>query len=316
MTQNIHIPVLLDEVLSFIKPQPGENYIDATLGGGGYTEALLKKTVPDGQVMCFDLDSDAIALVQTKLGLGRERVIYINDNYSTIKSKVDEYKFNKIGGIVCDLGYSYLQIKDESRGFSFESQGELDLRYNQQTSLTGNEILNSWREENIAEILKNYGEEPLARKIAKLIVIERKKTKITGKVLRQIVERVYGQKWSTPSRINPATRTWQALRIAVNDEFDHLKIFLNQAIAVLPAGKRLAVVSFHSLEDKIVKDFFKLEASDCICPKEVVKCICQHQAQIKIITKKPIRPTDKEIKQNPRSRSAKLRVIEKIINKN
>ena len=311
MAQSKHIPVLLDEVLSFIKPQSGKNYIDATLGGGGYTEALLKKTSPDGQVMCFDLDSDAIALVQEKLGLGCDRITYINDNYSTIKSKVDEYKFNKIGGIVCDLGYSYLQIKDESRGFSFESQGEIDLRYNQQTSLTGDEILNTWREENIVQILKNYGEEPLARKIAKLIVIERKKTKITGMILRQIVERVYGQKWSTPSRINPATRTWQALRIAVNDEFNHLKIFLNQALAVLPNGGRLVVVSFHSLEDKIVKEFFKQEAKDCICPKEVVKCICHHQAQLEILTKKPVRPTDTEIKQNPRSRSAKLRVIEK-----
>lgn len=311
MAQSKHIPVLLDEVLSFIEPQAEKNYIDATLGGGGYTEALLKKNGPVGKVMCFDLDNQAISLVQEKLSIWRDRIIYINDNYSTIKSKVDEYKFNKIGGIVCDLGYSSIQIEDWSRGFSFESQGTLDLRYNQQTPLTGDEILNTWREKDIADVLKNYGEEPLAKKIAKTIVWERKKTKITGQMLRQIVERVYGQKWSTPSRINPATRTWQALRIAVNDEFKHLKIFLNQSLAVLPSGSRLAVVSFHSLEDKIVKEFFKQEAKDCICPKEVVKCICQHQVQLKIITKKPVRPTTEEIRSNPRSRSAKLRVIEK-----
>lgn len=310
--QDKHIPVLLAEVLSYIEPQANKNYIDATLGGGGYTEALLKKNAPLGKVMCFDLDSDAILLAQKRLSSWQDRVIYINDNFSTIKSKIDEYKFDKIGGIVCDLGYSFLQIKDRSRGFSFESQGELDLRYNKQASLTGHEIVDTWQENDIARILKDYGEEPLARKIAKLIVSERKKTKITSQILRELIIKAYRQRWSTPSRINPATRTWQALRIAVNDEFNHLKIFLQQAIAVLPKTSRLAIVSFHSLEDKIIKDYFKQEAKDCICPKELSKCICQHRAQIKIITKKPIIPTAQEIQRNPRSRSAKLRVIEKI----
>jgi 16S rRNA (cytosine1402-N4)-methyltransferase len=249
MTQADHIPVLLKEVLDFIQPQSKQNFIDATLGGGGYTVALLNSNGPIGKVMCFDLDDSAILLAQEKLSQFQNRIIYINDNYSKIKSKVDEYKFDKIGGIVCDLGYSYLQIKDKSRGFSFESQGELDLRYNKQTSLTGTEVINNWSEKDIAYILTSYGEEPLAKRIANKIVLERKKTKITGLILRQIVERVYAKKWATPSRIHPATRTWQALRIAVNDELVNLKLFLEQSLAILPRDSRLAIVSFHSLED-------------------------------------------------------------------
>jgi 16S rRNA (cytosine1402-N4)-methyltransferase len=313
MTGAIHIPVLLEEVISYIKPKPNEDFIDATLGGGGYTKAILEKNSPHGRVMCFDLDKEAIAVVRSQLNKFFSRVIYINDNYSKLKTKIDEYQFNKICGIVCDLGYSSLQIKDRKRGFSFESEGELDLRYNIETKLTADEILNKWSENEIIEILKNYGEEPLAKRIAREIIFIRKKTKITSRILREIVERVYGRTWRKPSRIHPATRTWQALRIAVNDELAHLKNFLPQAVSVLENGGKLAIVSFHSLEDKIVKEFFKLEARDCVCPKEATICVCHHQASIKILTKKPITASLREINHNPRSRSGKLRVIQKII---
>ncbi len=314
MTPGKHIPVLLEEVINFIQPQSNANYIDATLGGGGYTERLLQENKPQGQVMCFDLDQSAILLGQKKFIKDQNRIIFINDNFSKIKTKINEYKFFKIGGIVCDLGYSTLQIEDDRRGFSFKSEGELDLRFSTQTALTATEILQEWSGEKIADILKRYGEEPLAKKIAQLIVTTRQKTKITGRVLREIVERVYVKKWSTPSRIHPATRTWQALRIEVNQELIHLQNFLVDAVAVMPPGSRLAIVSFHSLEDKIVKHYFQQEAKDCICPKELAKCICQHRAQLKILTKKPVVASEQEVSNNPRSRSAKLRVIEKLNN--
>jgi 16S rRNA (cytosine1402-N4)-methyltransferase len=308
-----HIPVLLDEVLKFIQPKADENFIDATLGGGGYTKAILERTAPNGRVMSFDLDDSAIVVAQTQLSDFFSRIVYIHENYSKLKTKINEYQFNKICGIVCDLGYSSLQIEDKTRGFSFESEGQLDLRYNIKTELTADEILHTWSEKNLVEILKNYGQEPLAYRIVKEILFIRKKTKITGQVLKEIVEKVYAKKWHTPSRIHPATRVWQALRIAVNDEFEHLRNFLPQAIEVMQKDGILAIVSFHSLEDKIVKEYFKTEARDCICPKEATICVCQHKARIKILTKKPVVPSQAEITRNPRSRSAKLRVVQKII---
>lgn len=313
MSSTVHIPVLLDEVISYLQPKANKDYIDATLGGGGYTKRLLEYNGPQEKVMCFDLDKQAIEDSKKYLQEFGNRIIYVNENYSKLKSKTNEYQFNKICGIVCDLGYSSIQIEDKSRGFSFESEGRLDLRYSLETKLTADDILNKWSENEITEILKNYGEEPLAKKIAREIIFIRKKTKITGRILREIVERVYVKTWRKPSRIHPATRTWQALRIAVNEELTHLKIFLSQAVNVLEPGGRLAIVSFHSLEDKIAKDFFRLEARDCVCPKEATICVCQHKASLKILNKKPITPSLQEIKFNPRSRSGKLRVIEKII---
>jgi len=307
-----HIPVLLEEVIRFIEPRSNQDFVDATLGGGGYTLGLLKKNGPRGIVISFDLDPEAISHAQKRLHSYKDRVIYINDNFDKIKTKINEYKFNKISGVVCDLGYSSLQVEDQTRGFSFDSEGKLDLRFSPQTALTADEILHHWSEKRLADILKNFGEEPLSRSIARQIVYFRKKSKITAKLLKKIVTDLYARRWSKYSRVHPSTRTWQALRIAVNNEFENLKKFLPAAVEIMPKGAKLAIVSFHSGEDKIIKNFFKISARDCICPKEAAVCICQHQASLKILTTKPIKPSANEVEKNYRSRSAKLRVVEKI----
>lgn len=307
-----HIPVLLTEVIGYLKPKPNQNFIDATVGGGGHTQAILERTAPQGKILAFDLDPEAIDIAKAELKQHQKRITFINDNYSKLKTKIDEYNFNKVSGIVCDLGYSSFQIEAGERGFSFNSEEYLDLRYNPNTKLTADEILNKWSETELVKIFKEYGEEPMAVIIAKTIILDRVKTKITGKGLKQITERAYARRWRKPSRIHPATRIWQALRIAVNQEFDNIEKFLPQALDSLLSGGRLAIISFHSGEDRIVKNFFRQEAKDCLCPKEVPKCICQHQSRLKIITKKPILASSKELKQNIRSRSARLRVAEKI----
>lgn len=309
---NHHRTVLLQQVIELLKPTANQNFIDATLGSGGHTSAILKETAPQGKVMGFDWDPAAVDIAKQNLKSYKDRVIFINDNYSKLKTKINEFKFDKISGIICDLGYSSLQMGALDRGFSFQSQEHLDMRYNPALGLTASDILNKWPMAELEKIFQDYSNEVMARAIAKNIVELRQKTKITGTGLRKIVERVYARRWRTPSRIHPATRVWQALRIAVNNEFANLEKFLPQAVDVLIPSGRLAVISFHSGEDRIVKNFIRQEAKDCICPKEFPKCICNHKVKIKIITKKPIIPTITEIKNNPRARSAKLRVVEKI----
>ncbi len=308
-----HEPVMINEVLEYLKPQANENFIDCTLGGGGHAKEILQRTSPNGQLLGIDLDSQAIEAAKKNLKEFKSRMVLVSDNYKNLAKIIYDAGINKISGILLDLGLSSYELQDQSRGFSFKGSAFLDMRFGS-TDKTAADVINHYKEEELARIFKEYGEERHARLIAKEIITARKKNKITTTdQLVDLIERVYKNK-PKPRKINVATKVFQALRIEVNDELDNLKKVLPDALAVLAKGGKLVVISFHSLEDKIVKEFFKKESRGCICPLELPECQCQHVPQIKILTKKVIRPQQSEIAINPRSRSAKLRAVIKIVN--
>ncbi len=296
---SIHEPVLLKEILEYLNPQPGQNFIDGTFGGGGHGLAILERIKPDGALIGIDWDPSAIQDSQNK------NLILINDNYRNLKNIFvkNDQGISNISGILLDLGLSSDQLGVGDRGFSFQGKEFLDLRYNKNSqTLTGAEILKTYNQQELFKIFKEYGEEPLSWPIAKKIIADRQmgRTVETADMLVQLVSGIYKRNFKSRSRRNPATRVFQALRIAVNNEFGNLRSVLPQAIEILARGGRLAVISFHSGEDRIVKNFFRDEAK-------------KEPPTIKILTKKPIVASENEIQANPRSRSAKLRVAEKLV---
>lgn len=317
---NRHIPVLLDEVIKLLDPKPNQNFIDCTIGGGGHTEEILKKTSPQGMMLGVDLDEKALAIAQERLSQFKNRLVLVKDNFSKLKQTAYEFtKLHQISGILFDLGLSSYLLQDRTRGFSFQIDGPLDMRFDKSNNLTANEILNNWPKQKISRILWEYGQEKLHNQIAQKIIEIRKKQKfLNTRQLKEVVLLVYREKLGSKKEvpwiggIHPATRTFQALRMAVNDELNSLQKALPQALEILSSGGKLAVISFHSGEDRIVKEFFKKESRDCLCQKETPICQCGHRASIKIITKKPITPSREEIEKNQAARSAKLRVAEKI----
>jgi 16S rRNA (cytosine1402-N4)-methyltransferase len=311
--KDFHQPVLPEEVIHYLDPKPGQKFIDCTLGGGGHAIELLSKTAPDGMVLGIDLDPIAIKTAQKAVKQYAHRIIFVKDNFRNLKDIVKERAFGKANGILLDLGLSSGQLQDHSRGFSFLAEGRLDMRFGQQTELTAEKILNTFSEKELIEILRSYAEERLARPIA-LTIIEHRKIKpiVKPEDIIGIVADVYKKYFRGKSKVNPATKIFQALRIAVNRELDNLQTVLPQAIGSLKPGGRLAVISYHSLEDRIVKDYFRQESRDCLCPPSMPLCQCGHHKSIALITHKPVEPTFEEVAQNPRSRSAKLRVIEKL----
>ncbi|MCX6746151.1 MAG: 16S rRNA (cytosine(1402)-N(4))-methyltransferase RsmH [Candidatus Parcubacteria bacterium] len=308
----IHEPVLSQEVLEYLAPKPNENFIDCTLGGGGHAQEILKLTAPNGKLLGIDLDPKAIKSVQENLNEFKDRLVLINDNYKNLKQIIYDSGFNQINGILFDLGLSSYELEDRARGFSFKGNDFLDMRFGS-TGKTAADVISKYSEKDLLRVFKEYGEERFARQIASEIVRARKQNQIlTANQLVLLLEKVYKNR-PRPKKINLATKVFQALRIEVNDELNNLKSVLPQAVEILEKNGRLAVISFHSLEDRIVKEFFKREAKECICPPYVPICQCGHQKSLKILTKKPITPSLDEIKRNPRSRSAKLRVALKII---
>ncbi len=303
----MHIPVLTKEVLQYLDPKENENFVDCTVGQGGHTILILEKTSPKGKVLGIDLDSQQIASlrdVSQSEKKFKDRLILVNDSYINIKKIIEKENFNSINGILLDLGMSSEQLEKSGKGFSFLRDEPLDMRFSDRTDLTAEIIINEWPEERIEEVLREYGEEKFSKKITKSIVEERKRGRI--KSAFQLAEAI---KDATPSiywtaRIHYATRTFQALRIAVNDELENLKKVLPQAISVLSSGGRMAIISFHSLEDRIVKKFLK--------EMEKIAFANASAGKVKILTKKPIIASDEEIKLNSRSRSAKLRAFIKI----
>jgi 16S rRNA (cytosine1402-N4)-methyltransferase len=311
--KNVHVPVLLKEVISYLNPKPGQNFIDGTLGGGGYTSELLKR---GAKVLAIDLDEKAIDDFKRNKEIKKykDNLILVHGNFADLKQICHERRFYKINGIVLDLGLSSNQLEDKERGFSFTSEGPLDMRFDPVGNpLTAFEIINNYTVKELSEIFRTFGEEKKAFAISKIIREIRLKTKISSpQRLAEIVSSVYQKHFKKPSKIHPATKVFQALRIFINHELENLEKFLPQALETLEPQGRLAVVSFHSLEDRIVKDFFRNESRSCICPPESLICNCHHQALVKILTKKPIAASPLEIKNNLRSRSAKLRVAEKL----
>ncbi|MCL5093905.1 MAG: 16S rRNA (cytosine(1402)-N(4))-methyltransferase RsmH [Patescibacteria group bacterium] len=311
MAEIKHIPVLLNEVIGFIKEDTGL-VVDATVGFGGHAESILMK-FPKIKVIGIDQDKEALDFTKERLEKFRERVQFEKGNFRNLSEILTSLGIKKgtLDFIIADLGISSVQVDRPERGFSFK-KGPLDMRMDQSLKLTAGEIINERKEKELVRIFKEYGEEIFAKKIAKRIIERRKEKEIeTTEELREIIISVLPKSYIRKLKIDPATKVFQALRIAVNDELNALKEFLPQALESLKVGGRLGVISFHSLEDRIVKNYMRIESKDCICPKEKIICDCKHIKRLKILTKKPLIPSEKELKQNPRSRSAKLRVAEK-----
>ena len=308
MTQNIyHKPVLVPETLEGLEVQPGRRYIDGTLGEGGHSEAILLASNPGGQVLGIDADHEAVHIAKNRLKKFDDAFISINNKFSQMRNIASDLNFIPVHGVLLDLGISSLQLDYEKKGFSFKNSAPLDMRFNSEQDITANQIINTYPVELVSDIIFKYWEEPFSRRIARAIVKNRP-INDSSKLAQIIVEAI-----KNPIRKHhPATQTFQAIRIAVNDELQELESTLSQAISVIGLGGRLAVISYHSLEDRIVKKFFQEQSSKCICSIEIIECICNHSPTIKIITKKPITPTTHEKSLNRRSRSAKLRIAERI----
>lgn len=302
-----HTPVLLAEVLRELAVQPGGRYIDATLGGGGHAAAILEQSSPGGQLLGIDADPTAIAAARERFRGSRDSVLIVNDNFVNLQSICIKYDFFPVHGILFDLGLSSSQLNGSGRGFSFQHDAPLDMRFNPGQKTTAADIVNTASEVKLAGIIRTYGEENQSRRIARFIVNERP-IETTGQLAR-IIEKAVGRR----SRLHPATRTFQALRIAVNHELEHLETALKQAVELLGYEGRLVVITYHSLEDRIVKQYMQKEARACICPPGTPTCVCGHTPSLRIINRKVITPTADEIRLNPRSRSAKLRASERII---
>lgn len=307
-----HQPVLLKEVLQYLAPGRNQNFIDATLGAAGHAEKILQLTGPEGKLLGLDWDIESIKASRERLKAYAGRVTLINASYTKIKQVVYDKKFSPIHGVLLDLGLSSDQLKDSGRGFSFQVNEPLDMRFSvKDNELTAAEILNTWPEKRIKEILIKNSEERQAGRIAAAIVQQRKeKNFATTMELVSLVMQIVAR---GKSKIHPATKTFQALRMEVNRELENISLVLNDLIEFLKPGSRIAVISFHSVEDRVVKDIFKRESIGCLCPPEIPVCRCRHEAKLKLITKKPIASSEQEIAGNFRSRSAKLRVVEKIL---
>ena len=305
-----HTPVLLKEVVIQLRPHCGGLYVDGTVGGGGHAGEILRVCGPEGRVIGLDWDEEAVAQTRERLKEFGARVELVRANFAELERLLMNVGITTVDGVLFDLGVSSRQFDEPTRGFSFQHDAPLDMRMNQQAGTSARDILRSASVEELIRILAEYGEERRARAIARAIVRERERAEITTTTqLVHVVERVLGPKRGPK---HPATRAFQALRIAVNDELGNLRQGLAAALRVLKSGSRVAVISFHSLEDRIVKQFFVEQSAGCICPKDFPKCVCGRQRLLRVITRKPITPTEEEVRANPRARSAKLRVAEKI----
>lgn len=286
-------------------------YIDATVGAGGHAWGILNASSPNGRLLGLDLDPQALDLARDRLQEFGSRAVLVEASYTSLREQARELGWESVSGIVIDLGVSSMQLDRPERGFSFQTEGPLDMRFGPSQSLTAADLVNHAAERDLANILWEYGEERQSRRIAQAIV--RARPLQTTTQLAEVIRAAAGKgKPQGRSRIHPATRTFQALRIAVNEELRAIETVLPQAVDLLAPGGRLAVISFHSLEDRIVKQYFRRESRDCICPPEQPVCTCEHKATLVEINRKPIEAGEEESKTNPRARSARLRIGERI----
>lgn len=325
----IHKPVLLKESIELLNLKSGMTVVDATLGGGGHSIEILKRIMPGGKLIAIDQDGEAVKKFQSrlkdlKLNFKKENIVLVNDNFARLKDILIFLKIYKVDAIVADLGISSDQLDDQLRGFSFFKDGPLDMRVDQRNELTALEIVNNYPEEDLVKILKEYGEEKYARRIAREIAGARgereikrekerrniKKIKTTSELV-EIIRQAVPEKYKR-QRLHFATKTFQALRIEVNNELGNLRKFLSQAVEVLNPKGKIAIISFHSGEDRIVKNIFRENARGCVSMPEEIIYGRRGVPVLKIVTKKLITPSDEEIKENPRARSAKMRIAERI----
>lgn len=302
-----HSPVLYQLSIDILQPKNNGRYLDGTLGAGGHAAGILKASQPDGRLIGLDVDDLALETAKSYLKPFQSRTILSKGSYAEMDVHLNEVGWECVNGIILDLGLSSMQLDSAERGFSFIKDAPLDMRFDQKAKLSAKEILNTWDEKDLTEIIWKYGEEPRSKQIAKTIVSSRP-IKTTSQ-LADLVVKIYSGK---RGKIHPATRTFQAVRMAVNRELETLEKGLENSVKALCKEGKLVVISFHSLEDRLIKQFFQQESRDCICPPEQPVCICGHKASIRILTKKPLTPSQEEIEGNPRSRSAKLRAAEKI----
>jgi 16S rRNA (cytosine1402-N4)-methyltransferase len=305
---HLHLPVLYHEVLKALNPATGKKFIDGTLGVGGHSRGILDLSAPDGELLGLDLDPIALDYARSNLEQFGKRVHLFHSSYLDMKKLANSQGWHSADGILLDLGVSSIQLDNPEKGFSFRKDAPLDMRFDPTIGMTAADIVNNFEEQDLLQILWDYGEEQNARRIVREILAHRPLS--TTRQLAELIERVAVR---SQKGIHPATRTFQALRIAVNNELDSITSVLPIAMELLCPGGRLAVITFHSLEDRIVKHYFQQESKDCICPPEIPVCQCGHKAILRLIKPNFIQPDENEIKNNPRARSAKLRVAEKLM---
>jgi 16S rRNA (cytosine1402-N4)-methyltransferase len=303
-----HIPVLVDEVLEGLDVRPGGVYLDATVGGGGHAVAILEESGPNGRLLGLDRDPEAAGRAGRRLAAFGWRAKVVHASYVDLLDVARREDFLPLDGVLFDLGFSTWQIEDPERGFAFSLEGPLDMRFDTSQGVTAAELVNQLPEDELIDLLYRLGEEPRSRQIARAMVLAR--PIYTTQELVDVIDGVVGGRGGR--RLHPATRTFQALRIAVNQELASVEAALPNAVEALAQGGRLAVIAFHSLEDRIVKNFLRRESRDCICPPEYPVCQCDHRRTLRLVERKPIAPSEEEIEANPRSRSAKLRLAEKL----
>lgn len=303
-----HQPVLYKEIIHRLRPGRGGKYVDATVGAGGHAEGILAASSPSGRLLGLDVDPEALALARENLEDYGPRVTLVRASYTTLEDQVEAIGWQTVDGVLLDLGVSSMQLDRPGRGFAFQVEGPLDMRFDPEGRRRAADLVNELPESELADLIYQYGEERRARRLARAIVAARP-LETTRELAEVILQAVGGRRGE---RIHPATRTFQALRIAVNDELGALETALPQAVNVLAEGGRLAVIAFHSLEDRIVKRFFRRESRDCICPPRQPICTCDHEASLEVLTRRPIQPDEAEVASNPRARSARLRVAERL----
>lgn len=305
-----HISVLLNETIDSLNIKPDGIYVDCTLGGGGHSIEILKRLSPQGRLIGIDQDKDALKAASEKLK-EFNNVTYVHNNFYNIDDILEELNLAEVDGITMDLGVSSYQLDEASRGFSYMSEAPLDMRMDRSKSFSAYDVVNSYSEQELFKVIIEYGEDSFARNIARSIVKKRKDKPIeTTKELVEIIDKAIPNKFKKNG--HPAKKTFQAIRIEVNKELDILDKAINDSVNRLKKGGRLSIITFHSLEDRIVKNKFKLLQNPCTCPPDFPVCVCGKKPVIKIITRKPIEPSEEEKKENSRSKSAKLRVCEKI----
>lgn len=305
--ENPHSPVLYQLSIDILQPMSGGRYIDGTLGAGGHARGILEASQPDGRLLGLDVDDQALEIAAINLKDFQDRAMIRKSSYAELDLLMSSIGWDCANGIILDLGVSSMQLDTPERGFSFIKEAPLDMRFNQSSGIRAEELLNTWDERSIADIIWRFGEEPKSGQIAREI-IARRPLKTTADLAALVLSVYKGKR----GKVHPATKTFQAIRMAVNQELETLDKGLRRSVEALCANGRLVVISFHSLEDRMVKQFFQRESRDCICPPDQLVCTCGHKASIRIITKKPLTPAKEEIERNPRARSAKLRAVEKI----
>lgn len=311
----MHKTVLLKEVISYLSPKSPGVYVDATVGGGGHARMILEKSSPEGRLIGIDIDHSMLKIAESNLSKYKSRYKLVKNNYINIREVLSGLNINKVDGVLLDLGVSTEHFLNAERGFSLLKEGPLDMRLDDEISLTAEKIVNEWSRPELLNVLFEYGEEKKAKRIVNNIVNSRKRKRIkTTKELAEIVcKTITGRERKYSNRlVHPATKVFQALRISVNNELGNIKKILPIASDLLNKNGRIAVISFHSLEDRIVKKIFSSLSKKCLCAPEVPHCICGHVQKLRLITKKPIMAGKDELKSNSRARSAKLRVAERI----